>query len=372
MKGDPIITRALKLLGRRKYTAAIRLLENEAVRYHDSFRYYYILGATCLRAGDFGGAFTYFVTARKLKKHDSGVLLGLAALFLRRGDTVQAVEIYLEIQETEPEHRTAKKALNHIRRSKDPEEMNAWIESGKLKKLYPPLPKAPFATASLLLILAGGLFVLAAASGILFASGIIGPGAGKAEREGYAASRLLQDERDAPVETDGSFRYIVTQAQAIAAYEKALRLFNQFKDEEAKVELNRIMESNASDSLRNKARILLSFTQPPDFGVLKSSFAYSTVIKEPVLYRDCYVIWEGMAANLVAGESTVFNLLVGYDTKRELQGIVPVQFDFAVNINTTRPLRVLGRITPVSTPSGIDVKLQGAAIQQSELLIPAN
>jgi tetratricopeptide (TPR) repeat protein len=371
MKGDPLITKALKLLGRKKYTDAIRLLESEAVRYHDSFRYYYLLAAACLRAGDFGGAFTYFISARKLKKRDPRVLLGIAALFLRRGDTVQAVEIYLEVQEVERENRVAKKALNQIRRSKSPEEMNAWIESGKLKTLYPSLPKAPFSGAAFLLSGVGILLVLAALAGILSVTGILRRGKGP-EREGYAATRLLPEEREAPVQADGSYRYVLTRDEALAAYGKAQRLFNQRKDEEAKVELNRIIESNASDALRNKARMLLSFTEPPDFSTLKNSFTYQKVIQEPVLYRDCYIIWEGMAANLEVGDATtVFNLLVGYDTKSVLQGIVPVQFDFAININTTRSLRVLGKIVPVSTPGGIDVKLAGVAVQQSELLIPA-
>ncbi|MDR1908451.1 MAG: tetratricopeptide repeat protein [Spirochaetaceae bacterium] len=369
MKGDPIISRALNLLRRRKYTDAIRLLEGEAVRYHDSFRYHYILAAACLRAEDFGGAFTYFISARKLKKRDPQVLLGLAALFLRRGDTVQAVEIYLEVQEIERENRTARRALDLIRRSAGPEEMSAWIESGKLKKLFPPLPKAPFAAVRTLLISLGVVLILGALGGILFLTGVLAPGP---RREGYEESRLEREEREAPVEIDGSYRYLLTRDQAVAAYEKAQRLFGRYRDEEAKVELNRIIESNASEALRNRARMLLSFTQPPDFGSLKDSFDYPTVMREPILYRDCHVIWEGMAANLVTDDSgTVFNLLVGYGDRTVLQGIVPVQFDFAVNINTSRPLKVLGRIVPRSSPAGMDLELRGLAVQQQELLIPS-
>jgi tetratricopeptide (TPR) repeat protein len=371
MRGDPLIIRALKLLGHKKYNAAIHLLENEAVRYHDSFSYYYLLGAACLRAGDFGGAFTYFNSARKLKNRDTRALLGHAILFLRRGDTVQAVEVYLEIQEIDPENRVAKRALNFIRRSKSPEELSGWIEAGKLKQFYPPLPKAPFSLVSLLLIVFGCVLLIASVAGILSASGIIRRG--KIERRGYPESLLLREEREAPVETGGSFGYVLTRDQALAAYDKARRFFNQFKDEDAKVELNRIIESNASDALRNKARILLSFTEKPDFSTLKNSFEYRAVMKEPVLYRDCYVIWEGMAANIENGENTTaFNLLVGYGDRTVLQGVVPVQFNIAVNINTGRPLKVLGKIVPISTPAGINIKLEGAAVHQPGLLIPGN
>ncbi|MDR2516030.1 MAG: tetratricopeptide repeat protein [Spirochaetaceae bacterium] len=372
MKNDPVIAKSLRLLSRKKYTAAIRLLESEAVRYHDSFRYYYILAVACLFSGDYGGAFTYFISARKLKKRDSRVLLGLAALYLRRGDTVQAVEIYLQVQEAESGNRTAKKALDLIRHSGNSADMNAWIESGKIKKLFPPLPKAPFSLAAALLPVLGALCILAAAAGILLYTGAVPGLKNRQARTGYAETLLLPEERAAPLQPDGTYRYILTRNEAVSAYEKARAFFNCRKDEEAKVEINRIIESNASPDLKNKARLLLSYTETPDFTSLHDSFDYRTVMRDPVLYRDCYVIWEGMAANYTAEDNAaVFDLLVGYDTKKVLQGIVPVRFEHAVdNINTTHPLRVLGRVVPASTDTGINIRLEGMAVHQAALPVP--
>jgi len=52
-----------------------------------------------------------------------------------------------------------------------------------------------------------------------------------------------------------------------------------------------------------------------------------------------------MAANLRGGQnSTDFDLLVGYDTRNALEGIVPVHFNFAMDVNVEQPLEVLGRI----------------------------
>jgi hypothetical protein len=71
-----------------------------------------------------------------------------------------------------------------------------------------------------------------------------------------------------------------------------------------------------------------------------------------------------MAADLELGEnSTTFNLLVGYDTRKTLEGIVAVTLDFAELINTEQSLKVLGKIVPTASPGGgMDIRLQGIAI----------
>jgi hypothetical protein len=71
-----------------------------------------------------------------------------------------------------------------------------------------------------------------------------------------------------------------------------------------------------------------------------------------------------MATNVdITDEYTRFDFLVGYDTRRTLEGIVPVVFDMPVAINPERPLEVLGKI--VVTSSYTDIMLEGVAIHQS-------
>jgi hypothetical protein len=71
-----------------------------------------------------------------------------------------------------------------------------------------------------------------------------------------------------------------------------------------------------------------------------------------------------MATNVeITDEGTTFDLLAGYDTRKVLEGIVPVVFYVPVSINTERPLEVLGKITLDSSYS--DIRLEGVAIHQS-------
>ncbi|MDR0315871.1 MAG: tetratricopeptide repeat protein [Treponema sp.] len=365
MKLDPILRKASQLAFGRKYDAAMRILEPEVNRYHGSFRYYYLLGISCLHSGDFGGALTWLRLAREVKIRDPLALLGIAALYMRRGETDKAVDLYLEVQELDEKNRIAKKALAVIRKHAGAEAFSAWLESGKLPSLYPPIPFAGFSSGQIL----GAALAVAAVA--IFCFGILmwqrtipNPFNQRKNRADIAALVLSQEERIQPVETGGVYRYILTRTQALETYEKALTLFTSYRDEAAKLSLNRILESNASDGLKNKSRLLLSYMEVPGFDSFRRSdnVSYAEAMVDPVLFRDVHVIWRGMATNVeITGNITSFDFLVGYDTRTTLEGIVPVVFDRAISLNPERPLEVLGRITPLS--SGI--RLEGLAIHQS-------
>jgi tetratricopeptide (TPR) repeat protein len=374
MKLDPILTKAVRLLRRKNYDRAIKILEPEINRYRGIFTYYYVLAVSYLHTGVFNLAFTYFKLARDIKMRDPSVLLGLAVLYLRRGETDRAVDFYLEVQDQDEQNKIAHKALKVIRKYSGTEYLSAWIESGGLAKLFPPPPPVPPSKAGILVLIAGLLICLVIAGGILIkVTGMTLPVRTffpKNEREGLIPSALDLKEREEPVQVDGSYRYILTRNQVFDTYEKARELFTKYRDEAAKVALNRILESNASDTIKNKSRLLMSYMEVPGFDTLKDRFTYGEVYQEPMLYRDCHVIWRGMATNLeVLQNATSFNLLVGYDTRSILEGIVPVRFNFAVSLNPERPLEVLGRILPISTEKGQDILLEGVALHQAGLLL---
>ena len=369
MKLDPILTKAVRFARKGKYNEAIRVLEPEVVRYHDSFRYYYILAVSYLHTKDFGGALTYFKRAREIKMRDPQALLGLAVLYLRRGDSGRAVDFYLEVQEIQPKNKTAKKALNIIRKHSDSESLALFNDSGKIKSLFPPFPDAPLSPSDILLSalsVAGGLGLIFF---ILLLSGVFS--SRDSDRAGFTDSALERTERTEPVQVGGSFRFVLTRQQILDDYEKGRIFFTERRDEAARLELNRILESNASESIKNKARMLISFIDldVPGFDTLKDRFSFVDVCRDPIVYRNCHVIWRGMATNLQMEDNTTsFDLLVGYDTRNTLEGIVPVHFDFSIPVNLASPLEVLGRIVPSSAVQGAGLYLEGVAIHQASSL----
>jgi tetratricopeptide (TPR) repeat protein len=361
MVSDPVLNKALSLTRRGKYGDAIKILEAEVFRYQESFRYFYLLGLCCLYAGDFGGAFTYFNRAKNIKFKEPGPLLGLAVLFLRRGETDRALDIYLEIFDADETNPVVKRGLRIIRKYGGTEGLSAWLESGKISALYPPIPSVPggwkrFLPAGALFL--GAVLIVCGAAAVL----VKRP---RAERSGLSGTVLLREERSQAVETGGSFRYALTVEEVLSCYNEARALFNAYRDEGAKRNLNRILESNASQAVKNKARLLKSYTETPGFDTLKDRFSYAEVSAEPWLYRDCYVVWRGAAANVETGENSIgFDLLVGYDTRRVMEGAVEVRVDFPASINTGLPLEVLGRVVPL--PGEEKFILEGTALHQGQ------
>jgi tetratricopeptide (TPR) repeat protein len=371
MKLDPILTKATRFARRRNYQGAIKTLEAEVNRYHGSFRYYYLLAVSCLYVNDYQGALTYFKLARDVKIRDPQVLLGMAVLYLRRGETDRAVDFYLEVQELDVKNRIAARALKIIRKYAGRDNISAWLESGDLPRLYPPLPPLPFSVDRLVKPAAAVFGAALAASLILALAGVIPVPGSRGKRPVISGSALEKADREKPVEVGGAYQYILTQNQVLETYEKAFSLFTAYRDDAARIELNRLIESNASEGIKNKCRLLISSMEVPGFDTynMRDNPAYADVIKEPVLYRDSHGIWRGMATNVEAiPNRTSFDLLVGYDTKKVLEGIVRVEFKEALALNSEKPLEVLGRIVPVSVDTGIDIRIEGVAIHQTGIL----
>ncbi len=365
---DPLFIKAIRLIRKKKFGLAIQLLETEIVRYHDSPRFYYLLGTACLYAGDYGGALTYFKRGRELKLQDPSILAGLAVLHLRRGETERAIELYLDILEKDPHHRLAQRGLQFIKKHGDPEQLLSLAEEGRLLPLYPPLPKIPGSRRRRLVLVVSVTMGMA----LMYGSGLgvgIFPNPLAKPRPGMDQFVLLTEEKTAPLLTGETYHLILTQGEILRSYERALRLFSEYRDEAAKVEINRILLSNAGEPIKNKARLLKNYAATPGFDTLRDRFSYNEVMKDPLLYQDVYVIWRGMAANVIAeAQRTSWDLLVGYDTKQVLQGIIPVRCDFAIDVDVEKPLEVLGQIVVMPEKKGI--YLRGVAVHQSRVIKP--
>jgi len=190
----------------------------------------------------------------------------------------------------------------------------------------------------------------------------------RGDRQG--AAPLTREERLDPVQTGGSYRYeFAGRVQAVETYEKALALFSAYRDEAARVNLNRILESNAAESLKNRARVIISFMETPTFDTFRRSdnAEFQDVEKDPALYQGVHVIWQGRPANLIMSDrETTFDLLIDYDPSRNInviKGMPIVTFNRAIPLDQGRQLEVLGRILPPGSDGRIN--LEGIAIHQS-------
>jgi hypothetical protein len=51
-----------------------------------------------------------------------------------------------------------------------------------------------------------------------------------------------------------------------------------------------------------------------------------------------------------------------------MEGIVQVDYDFAIPVNLERPVEILGRVIPVSGERQVEIRLRGIALNQAGLL----
>jgi len=365
MKADPIINKALIFARKRNYEGALKILTDEEDKYYGSYKYHYLYGLICLHASNFVEAKTFFERARKIKQTgDVSLMLGFAVLNLRRMDTVQAIDYYLDVLGIEPKNRIAKTALEIIRKNSGGETLSNWM-TDNISKLFPPIPNPAINIKTII----SSALVLCAALLIIF---FIFKGINSKSTRPSSEFILSSQEKKEAVQSDEMsadlvYTYILTRDQAVNLYDRSLALFTSYRDEAAKPNLNRILESNASAGLKNRARLLMNNMEVSGFATFKraDNFLYTDVVKEPVIYRDVYIIWKGMATNYtVTDENTSFDFLVGYDTRRTLEGIVSVVFDIPLSVNVERPLEVLGKIVMNSnSPNGF--RLDGVAIHQS-------
>lgn len=329
---------ARRLFRARRYADVIRLLEPEVFRYRESHEYFSLLGFSCLHMGDLGGAGSYITRASQLKPGDTNALLGLAAIQLKKADPEGALKRWLEVLDEEPNNRMARRGMDILRKGLSRDNLQELIDSGRIRQLYPP----PRGMGQRAWIIAG--VILAAA---VLGSGLLAVVLSRqqaAPRPGVASVELPPDLRRLTEEGTAA-SYTFTERQVRQIFQKVKSELLAFHDNLAVVEANRILLSNASLQVKERARHLKGFAVRPSFTTIRDSFPYAVVVREPALYDGCAVTWRGKLANLVVGEqSLAFDLLVGYEGEKELAGIVPVSLDFAVQLENGIALEVLGLV----------------------------
>ncbi len=340
MRSD-ILKKAERLLAARRFPEAIKVLEPFSIDYRESFRFFYLLATACLYVGDIGGAELYYKKARALKMTDPELLNAQALLFLRRGEINKAIEYYLEVQEYDSSNRIAKRALDFIKKNSTNESLVNYVRTGKIGCLYPPLKMRPLWRYILC-----SPIVLLIAFGAFFAFKFFH--VPKEHRADLAPLVLSTAEKENPLVQDtaaSAFRLMLTKKEVEKAYEDAQLYFQNYRDNAAQTEINRILNSNASAAIIEKARLLMGYLTEPTFDSAIDEYTYAQVQAQPWLYADCWVMWTGRVTNAVQSETEYrCDLLVGYDTMEKIEGIVPLILEQPVHIDTTLPIRVLAKI----------------------------
>lgn len=356
-----VLSVAWSYMRKRDFSTAIKLLEGRLDVYEDNFEYYFLLGTACLYIGDIGSAILQFQQARRIKITDPRLLLAQAAIYLRRGDTDRALMYYLEVREYDPNNQIAKDAIEFIRTRGDFDTICRWADTGRLEQFYPPLGVNPNKALSIVLP------VIACLLGCVLAFVLIPRKTDSSFlRKDLSELSLTKVELKSPVQADLSgekFNYILSSKEIKKSYNVILEYFQARRDNAAIIEINRLLNSNASNSIKQKLRVLQTYLEAPTFDSIKDVPSFSEVEKDPNLYIDCYVDWEGRVSDVQIAEDGSYScrFLVGYGEGKRIEGIINLWFLLDPNIETDKSVKILGKITKQESK----IYLSGKAVYQS-------
>jgi len=350
------LKRAERMFRRREYSRLVSYLEPQVFMFRESYRYYFLLGMSCLHTGDTAGAYSYLQRAATLED-DPSALLGLAAVFLKRRRTDEAIRRYLDILDLDADHRQAKRALQWLRAVETPEEALQWFESGRIRQI---LPRRGFFIPRFLLVLGAAVALVGVL--VFFLDPLVSMLETLGEVDSRQGSEYARLDRDEELLGDGNgTRYVLDEAEIEEIFDRMRIHFADNRDNLVRRDINYIELSNASEAVRQRASFLRDYLNIPDFTTLRDNFEYTDVTEDPLLYRGTYVRWRGRVANLEIGDETIrFDLLVGYETGQVLAGIIPVVLDFAVVLRNNDPVELIGR---VDLPDDATPELQVTSIR---------
>jgi len=333
------LKKAYALVKSKKYPQAIRFLEPKVPLFLEDELFYYLLGISCFHTGDIGGSEFYFKRCLQVNHNNIDSSLYLASIQLKKKDQANAARLWLNILDFEPGNKFAQKGLNKIKKIKSPSEFDQFINSKELFRLV-----APLKGVNPLLIRAFSIIVLISVFSTLFYFYYPKLLPEKNLRE-EMTSLSLDNYVGSFVEFEGDYLYVFTGEEIRDLFESAVEDFHNFNDNSLQMKINKINLSNASNDLKGKISILENLIQKPTFLTMETSFEYREIMKDPILYNNCYVLWTGKVTNVSIGSDKItLDFLVGYENETVLQGIIFTEIPFETSINQTVPIEILGQI----------------------------
>lgn len=352
---------------RKQYAQTISTLEPQIFLYRENAFFFHLLGLACLKTGDLGGARSYLMRATQINSDAIAPRLALAACDLGRSDTSEALQMWLEILDEDPENRYALKGLTLLRNGLGREGGDAGDASAQMHKLYPDLRarRVPVPSARIAVLLAG-ILVLAGVAVFLVPHALSLVRQQEPERDGSEHTELarrtgLVEQVEGNRETTP--RYVLSDSELREVFDTLRRYFLNERDNLATREVNRIINSNATQQLKDQAVTLRNYLRAPTFADFSDNFALDEIRSDIVLHDGTYVRWRGRSSNLeISDEQVTFDFLVGYEDFATVEAIVPVEFRRAVRIDPQLGIEVIGRVRrDAASPEGF--RLEGSAIR---------
>ncbi|MBB6031721.1 tetratricopeptide (TPR) repeat protein [Borreliella spielmanii] len=353
MESNKIINKAISYYNSKKYSQSIKLLEKEIFFYKNCYLYHYVLGMSYLRIGNLGNAQTYLKKAYTLNPSEPNIKQAIAILLVSQGKEEKAIQIWLKMIEENQEVEKSELSLEIIR--KNPVKGSIFLKNSNLyEKLFPIIKTIPDKNLTkLIIIIAIGGIILISILAIYFIfykqkTTISTNWQAEINKNLNNIATYIDDikinNKEKIKNDEGQFILILTSDEIKNSFEKIKDYLKTGKDNFARVEINKILNSNASESIKLKAKNLASFISRPDFIEFNEYLNLKDIKKDPAIYSNVYVKWEGIVNNIEKKDNIIqFDFYVGYN-KNVLSGIIPTKTTFDIDIGFKDSVEILGQI----------------------------
>ena len=343
----PVLRQAWNLYKQGRFATALELLEPKIFQHREEPAFFRILGLCCLRLGDWKGGETYLQRSKQLDEATHrDTLAGLMTVAARRRDYPEAVRLGLEILDLDAGDKVAKKALARLRTALSAPEGTPGPDKDTLGQWLPRFRRSNPAVRLWVVRVAAALVIAASLTGgIWWGFSLVRSAPPPVETRKGPDPGVFPPNLADSVQTGTGFAVTLTPEEVRQGWERAQKAFQEYHDSRARYEVNRLLLSNATALIKERARSLIPYLHEPDFARPDDTSNYQEVRTSPVLYEGCTVRWSGVLTNLVAGEKKItFDLLLGYQNGQVVEGIVPVELTFAALLKNSQVVEVLGRV----------------------------
>ncbi|WKC57714.1 tetratricopeptide repeat protein [Borrelia sp. P9F1] len=354
MKPNKIISNSIYYYNSQRYSEVVKLLEKEIFLYKNYYFYHYILGMAYLRMGNLTNAQTYLKKAYTLNPTDPDIKQSIAILLVAQGKEDMAIRIWLKMIEENQDTKRSELSLETIRRN--PIQGTLFLNKRNMyDKLFPEIKAKRGETLS------GSIKISAAVVGLVslvsaiflftdskevFTPQSISKSKNKKNINNITAyiDDIKINNKEKIENDEGQFVFILTETEIKNSFQKIKTHLKENKDNFARIEINKILNSNASESIKLKAKNLASFISRPDFITFNDYLDLKKIKKTPLIYSNAYVKWEGIVNNIEKRDSIVyFDFYVGYN-KSALEGIITAKTTFDIDIDSKDSVEILGQI----------------------------
>ncbi|ACH94393.1 tetratricopeptide repeat protein [Borrelia recurrentis] len=350
-----LINKSINYYNSHKYADVIKLIEKEIFFYKDYYIYHYILGMSYLRMGNLGNAQIYLKKAYTLNPTEPDVKQSIAILLAAQGKEDKAIQIWLKMIEDNQDIKRSELSLEIIR--KHPIQGTLFLTKNKIyDKLFPKIKIEKGEnfyklTKIILSIVSISFLLIAIFSFTNFKENIkliINNSQTNIKKTINNVATYIDDikinDKEKIKNYEGQFVFILTETEIKNSFQKIKSHLKNGKDNFARIEINKILNSNASESIKLKAKNLASFISNPDFITFDDFLILKEIKKNPLIYSDVYVKWEGIINNIEKKNNiTYFDFYVGYN-KDILEGIITTKINFDIEINFKDCVEILGQI----------------------------